>query len=189
MQSVCAFTGHRPEKLPWGSDESSTACNKAKDMLLASIFLKIGEGCSTFFTGMAQGADLIFAEQVFKTKESYPCLKLIAVLAHKDTAAMWDEKNQKRYRCILDMADEIVITGKDNTAASVMEHNKWMVDNAGHLIALYSGADGGSRNVVDYAKKRKQRNMIIIDPLTLEYQSEKRYPALEVLMLCQGTLF
>ena len=31
--TICCFTGHRPEKLPWGTDESDPRCVKLKEEL------------------------------------------------------------------------------------------------------------------------------------------------------------
>ena len=33
MDTVCAFSGHRPERLPWGSDESDPRCQALKIQL------------------------------------------------------------------------------------------------------------------------------------------------------------
>ena len=33
----CCFTGHRPEKLPWGGDERDPRCLEIKDKLAASV--------------------------------------------------------------------------------------------------------------------------------------------------------
>ena len=34
---TCCFTGHRPEKLPWGSDESSPDCGLLKERLAQTL--------------------------------------------------------------------------------------------------------------------------------------------------------
>ena len=41
---VLAFTGHRPEKLPWGSDESDPRCEALKQQLLEAVRAAAGEG-------------------------------------------------------------------------------------------------------------------------------------------------
>ena len=34
---TCCFTGHRPEKLPWGSDESDPRCTALKKKLSDAV--------------------------------------------------------------------------------------------------------------------------------------------------------
>ena len=42
----CAFTGHRPGKLPWGEDESDLRCIALKAKLRAAVESAIHEGLS-----------------------------------------------------------------------------------------------------------------------------------------------
>ena len=60
----CAFTGHRPGKLPWGEDESDLRCIALKAKLRAAVESAIHEGMQHFICGMAEGCDLYFAETV-----------------------------------------------------------------------------------------------------------------------------
>ena len=54
----CAFTGHRPGKLPWGEDESDLRCIALKAKLRAAVESAIHEGMEHFICGMAEGCDL-----------------------------------------------------------------------------------------------------------------------------------
>ena len=49
----CAFTGHRPGKLPWGEDESDLRCIALKAKLRAAVESAIHEGMEHFICGMA----------------------------------------------------------------------------------------------------------------------------------------
>ena len=64
----CAFTGHRPGKLPWGEDESDLRCIALKAKLRAAVESAIHEGMEHFICGMAEGCDLYFAETVLALK-------------------------------------------------------------------------------------------------------------------------
>ena len=61
---VCCFTGHRPDKLPWGRDEADPRCLLLKEDLEAALDRAYQAGFRHFISGMAQGADLYFAEAV-----------------------------------------------------------------------------------------------------------------------------
>ena len=72
----CAFTGHRPGKLPWGEDESDLRCIALKAKLRAAVESAIHEGMEHFICGMAEGCDLYFAETVLALKSTYPHITL-----------------------------------------------------------------------------------------------------------------
>ena len=54
----CAFTGHRPVKLPWGENENDLRCIRLKAKLRAAVESAIHEGMEHFICGMAEGCDL-----------------------------------------------------------------------------------------------------------------------------------
>ena len=63
-QVSCSFTGHRPEKLPWGDNEADMRCGELKKWLLAAVLAAYEQGFRHFLCGMAQGCDLYFCEAV-----------------------------------------------------------------------------------------------------------------------------
>ena len=50
-----AFTGHRPESLPFGENENDPRCVRLKAMLLTEIMDRAKAGYDTFYTGCARG--------------------------------------------------------------------------------------------------------------------------------------
>ena len=54
---TCCFTGHRPEKLPWGSDETDPRCTALKRKLYDALEAAYDEGMRHFICGMARGCD------------------------------------------------------------------------------------------------------------------------------------
>ena len=51
----CCFTGHRPEKLPWGADERDPRCVKLKEELACHLEGLYLAGIRRFICGMARG--------------------------------------------------------------------------------------------------------------------------------------
>ena len=129
----CAFTGHRPGKLPWGEDESDLRCIALKAKLRAAVESAIHEGMEHFICGMAEGCDLYFAETVLALKSTYPHITLEDILAHCDYETMV----QQSY-----------------TPGCMQRRNRYMVDHASLLIAVNDGARGGTRSTIEYAFKR-----------------------------------
>ena len=66
---TCAFTGHRPQSLPFGFDESDKRCTSLKSVMRDQIVALIeNEGVTHFITGMALGVDMYAAEIVLDLK-------------------------------------------------------------------------------------------------------------------------
>ena len=59
-QVSCSFTGHRPEKLPWGDTEADMRCGELKKWLLAAVLAAYEQGFRHFLCGMARGCDFWF---------------------------------------------------------------------------------------------------------------------------------
>ena len=68
----CCFTGHRPEKLPWGSDETDPRCLALKAAIRDAVAAAYDEGFRHFICGMARGCDLYFAEAVVDLRRERP---------------------------------------------------------------------------------------------------------------------
>ena len=68
--SVC-FSGYRPEKLPWGGDESDPRCAVLKKRLYDAAESACAEGYRHFICGMARGVDLYACEAVLQLREKY----------------------------------------------------------------------------------------------------------------------
>ena len=56
MELTCAFSGHRPEKLPWGEDESDPRCAALKIRLEQELRKLCEAGCLRYLCGMAASA-------------------------------------------------------------------------------------------------------------------------------------
>lgn len=62
---TCAFTGHRPQNLPFGFNEEDERCIDLKKTLREQIINLIeNEGVTHFISGMAIGVDMYAAEIV-----------------------------------------------------------------------------------------------------------------------------
>lgn len=79
---VCAFTGHRPEHLPWRTDETDARCAALKAVLQREVSALYQRGFSAFLCGMARGCDLYFAEAVLALRDAgeLPDANLTAML-------------------------------------------------------------------------------------------------------------
>lgn len=72
---TCCLTGHRPQKLGLSEAETKTLLEKAIDMA-------IGNGFTTFITGMAPGVDIWAAEIILEKSKHNSTLHLICAIPH-----------------------------------------------------------------------------------------------------------
>ena len=86
----CAFTGYRPQKMPFGYDESDPRCVEFKAKLRETIESLIGEGYAHFLSGGAQGMDQFAAEIVVELKEKYPwiLLEMVSLTRHATSSIL-----------------------------------------------------------------------------------------------------
>lgn len=164
-----SFTGHRPESLPFGENELSAASIRVKTMILDEIMSSAAKGCDTFLNGGARGGDIIFAEQVLLVKATeYPNIRLITVVPHEGQANSWSEAWRDRYFRIHELSTEVITLAYKYSRDCYHVRNRYLVDNADKLLALYNGgATGGTAYTVKYARQ-KNREIIVINPGTLE---------------------
>ena len=144
----CCFTGHRPEKL---------SCNEAaiKVKLSHAIDQAIQDGFVTFITGMARGVDIWAAELLLERRAVTPSLHLICALPYSGFERRWSPQWQTRYQAILQQVDLIKTICPSYSMAAFQQRNEWMVDHSSRLIAIYNGSPGGTRNTIEYAKRKK----------------------------------
>jgi len=164
---ACAFTGHRPQKLPWRYDETAEGCARLREALASRIAELAESGVTDYLTGMAQGTDTVCAEIVLALREKNPALKLHCILPCVEQADKWTASARERYRSILERADSVVYVSRDYHKNCMLERNRFLVDHASALLAVYNGERrGGTAATVRYAKKAG-REIFIIDPSTL----------------------
>lgn len=162
MLTAC-FTGHRPDKLG-GYDDNNDTARKVKAALASRIKTLVEQGCIEFISGGALGVDTWAAEIVLEFKKAQPQIKLTVAKPFPSQDRMWPQVSKDRFKVFCDAADQVVDVCPDPyDPAKMMERNRWMVDRADYVIAVWDGSTGGTGNCVKYARK-KDKQIILIDP-------------------------
>ena len=89
-----------------------------------------------------------------KLKEDGKPLRLIAAAAFFGMENRWDNDLKKRYFRILRSADEVHYISDKPSRSAFFRRNNRMADHASLLIAAYTGAPGGTKETIKYAKAR-----------------------------------
>lgn len=150
---TCCFSGHRPQNMPWGYNETGLRFWIFKRKLKKAIEKNINDGYHNFICGMALGADMLFAETVISLKEKYPDISLECALPCINQPAKWSYDSNVRYYNIIKKADKVTYVSKREYHKGCMEkRNKYMVSNSNKLIAAYNGKEfGGTVQTLSYA--------------------------------------
>lgn len=165
---TCAFTGHRPQNLLWQFNEADTNCLKLKQILNQQISQLAKNGFTDFLSGMALGSDTWAAEAVLNLRKKKPALKLHCILPCKTQAEKWPVSEQERYQKILAQADSIFFTSRNYHPNCMLERNRFMVEKAHLLLAVYNGQPhSGTAAAVRHAQKLGC-DIIIINPISLQ---------------------
>lgn len=181
-----ALTGHRPKDLG-GYDENNLTAQTVKAYLKKLLTFACQTEYTTFIIGMAQGIDQWAGEILIDLKKQYPDIKIIAAVPFAQQAKAWPgESGWQRWLSILQGCDEIHLTDifkqvtieelcdlanepnlspKYVISKKLNDRNKWMVDRADSILAVWKGTSGGTGNCVQYALS-KNKNIYVYDPNT-----------------------
>ena len=153
-EKSCCFTGHRPEKLPWGVNESDPRCVALKRKIFDAVSGAYEEGMRHFICGMARGCDFYFAEAVLELKKAHSDVMLEAAIPCPQQAERWSRDNQERWRRLVAAADLETVVQSMYSPWCMMRRNQYMVDHSSLVIAIYDGSNGGTRRTLEYALKQ-----------------------------------
>ncbi len=149
----CAFTGHRPQKLPFGFDEMDPDCMALKQRLSETIAELAEQGYTHFLSGGALGVDTWAAEAVLLLRYRNPGILLEMVSPFDSQAARWSRKDRERHDRLFALADIVTATGHSFTPGCLQRRNRYLVDNADLLLAATAGVRGGTEQTIAYARR------------------------------------
>ena len=158
---TCCFTGHRPEKLPWGIHEEDPRCQELKARMQQAAEQAYADGCRHFITGMARGCDQYFAEIILALRERYPDVTLEAAIPCETQASGWDEAERERYYRLVARCDYETMVQRQYDKGCMQRRNRYMVDRSARLIAVYDGLLGGTMYTINYAMNREVETVIL----------------------------
>ncbi len=151
---TCCFTGHRPEKLPWGSDDRDPRCLDLLSRIEASLERAYDMGKRRFICGMARGSDLLFFESVLKLRSSRGGVRVEAAVPCPAQSRAWPAAEKERYAELLKKSDMVSVVSAKYDRGCMHRRNRYMVQNSSMLIAVFDGSPGGTSQTVAYAADR-----------------------------------
>ena len=95
-EHTCCFTGHRPDKLPWGTDERDPRCVAVFEQLTAALDRAYAAGCRHFICGMARGGDLLFCRAALALRDRQPGVTVEGAIPCQTQADRWPANERAR---------------------------------------------------------------------------------------------
>jgi uncharacterized phage-like protein YoqJ len=158
IRMTIAITGHRPQSIDGDFTCSSPDWQWIRQNL-TETFTKVNP--KRVITGMALGVDTVAAEVALAMQIPY-----VAAIPFPGQELKWNKEAQDHYHTLLAWAEDVVTVDKGPYHPMLMDkRNKYMVDNADLVVAVWNGWKGGTRNCVEYAL-RQQVPVWRLDPKT-----------------------
>lgn len=148
-----AFSGHRPERLPWGNDESDPRCAALKEQMRAAVRSAAEKGVTVFLCGMARGCDFYFAEAVADLTRESRSLRLEAYLPCPSQADRWPAQDRRRRDTLLRQCTAVHMVEQVYTEGCMLRRNRAMVDRCDILLTVWDGGSGGTAAAIRYARR------------------------------------
>lgn len=146
--TIVAITGHRPEKITDFRYVETQLRHAFHDFDARRVI-----------QGMAAGVDLVAAKTAYQMHIPYWC-----AVPYKGHKARTGGSNgyvpswEAYYENALLYAEEVhYVTDYESYPGAwvFQKRNEWMVDHANFVVAVWDGSNGGTKNCVDYAIKKK----------------------------------
>lgn len=154
--SVC-FSGHRPDKLPWGEDERDERCRLFKSRIEREIIRAYEMGYRYFLSGMAEGFDLYAAETVLALSRKYKEIKLIAVFPY-------GEGDSPKKKKLAGRAYARVSIEPEYRPSCYMERNRFLVKHSTRAIVGFAGENASGTGATLRMAIREGLDISIIAP-------------------------
>ena len=140
-----SFTGHRSGRISQPMLTLFTG-------MVTEIKRLYALGYRNFFSGMAEGSDLIFAKAVLTVRNELTDIRLVAAIPYT---------NKRLYISLLEKADKTVILSESYHKGCFHRRNDFLVEHAAIMLAYWDGLPyGGTYYTIG---KAQMLNRIIIN--------------------------
>ena len=153
---VCCVTGHRPNGFPFPREKNAKQYENYLYRLRREMELLYNKGYRSFYFGMAEGADLDFAEAVldFRAGEKV-AVTLHAALPYPARPHIRETKYNVKRDEILAQSDYVYVVSPQYDRGCMQRRNCYMVDHSDLVLAIWNGKEmGGTWNTIKYARSK-----------------------------------
>lgn len=142
-----AFTGHRA--MSYAAGDSMEALRTRLDATLRELYAR---GARRFYSGMAEGFDLIAARAVIDLRRELTDIQLIAAVPFRGQAAGFSVVTRRDYEQILAAANRVEVLAEGYSRDCFLRRDDYMVERAATVVAWFDGRAGGTAYTVARAR-------------------------------------
>lgn len=135
----CAIISHRPTRFKFKYKETMSGCKRLKKRLQDQCMALYGHGVRRFYVGGCLGVDQWVGEILLQMAKQtdFTGIELVVVEPFPGHDKDWDERSQRRQRFLIDQSTEHLVIGQDDRPESFMARNRYMLNHADVLLAVY----------------------------------------------------
>lgn len=142
-----AFTGHRAMR--YAAGDSAEALRVRLDATLRELYAR---GVRTFYSGMAEGFDLLAARAVLDLRRECADVQLVAAVPFRGHGRLFSAVVQRDYEQILRSANRVEVLAEEYSRESFLRRDDYMVERSATVVAWFDGRAGGTAYTVARAR-------------------------------------
>ncbi len=142
-----AFTGHRA--MNYAAGDSEQALRVRLDATLRELYAR---GARCFYSGMAEGFDLLAARAVLDLQRQYSGVQLVAAVPFRGQARGFSAVVRRDYEQILQAANRVEVLAEEYSRDCFLRRDDYMVERVATVVAWFDGRAGGTAYTVSRAR-------------------------------------
>lgn len=135
--------------MSYAAGDSAEALRGRLDATLHELYAR---GARIFYSGMAEGFDLIAARAVLDLQRQYSDVRLIAAVPFRGQGRSFSAVVQRDYEQILQAANRVDVLQEEYSRESFLRRDDYMVERAATVVAWFDGRAGGTAYTVSRAR-------------------------------------
>ena len=142
-----AFTGHRA--MMFAAGDSAEALRERLDVTLRELYAR---GVRVFYSGMAEGFDLLAARAVLDLRCEHSDIQLVAAVPFRAQAVGFSAVVRRDYDQILAAANRVDVLQEEYSRDCFLRRDDYMVERAAMVVAWFDGRASGTAYTVGRAR-------------------------------------
>ena len=134
---VVAFTGHRKERILQRCGNNPLVLTRIKEAVVRQVTELYRQGYTVYYTGMANGFDMVAAEAVLQVREEYGDIMLVAAVPFRKQPLWFDAEDQLLYARLLERMDRVVMVSENYHKGCYLRRDEYMVRKADVIVAYW----------------------------------------------------